>query len=65
MFHFFLSMADWCGFRIYALTMKNKKIVAFFCGVTIPQLALGIYLTVLGATSPGGSSLLPSIFTRR
>ncbi|KAF9645077.1 hypothetical protein BDM02DRAFT_3190024 [Thelephora ganbajun] len=38
--------------RIYALTLKNKVIAAFFCGVTIPQLALGIYLVTLGATNP-------------
>ncbi|KAF9789646.1 hypothetical protein BJ322DRAFT_549689 [Thelephora terrestris] len=38
--------------RIYALTMKNKMIMAFFSGVTISQLALGIYLTFLGATNP-------------
>ncbi|KAF9789668.1 hypothetical protein BJ322DRAFT_550952 [Thelephora terrestris] len=45
--------------RIYALTMKNKMIVAFFSGVTIPQLALGIYLTYLGATNP--AVVLPPI----
>lgn len=44
--------------RIFALTMKNKLIAAFFCGVTAPQLAIGIYLVVLGATNPGGSVLL-------
>lgn len=47
------------GFRIYAITLKNKMIAAFFCGVTIPQFTLGIYFILLGANNPGTVSFLP------
>ena len=43
--------------RIYALTLKNKIAAAFFCAVTIPQLAIGIYLVSLAAIHPGRSAL--------
>lgn len=49
-------------FRIYAITWKNKAIAALFCGVTIPQFALGIYFILLGATYPGMAYFPPRIF---
>lgn len=51
--------AEECGFRIFAITLKNKMIAAFFCGVAIPQFALGIYFILLGAVNPGMASFLP------
>ena len=50
----FNYLTAWRLYRIYALTMKNKMVAGFFCGVTIPQLALGIYLITLAAINPGG-----------
>ena len=47
--------------RIYALSMKENMVAAFFCGVAIPQFLLGIYLTVLGAINPRGSSFCPAL----
>jgi len=45
--------------RIYAITLKNKMVGAFFCGVTIPQFALGIYFILLGASNP--ATVMPAI----
>jgi len=33
--------------------MKNTIITGFFACITVPQLALGIYLTTLAANTPG------------
>lgn len=43
--------------RIYAITMKNTIITGFFVCITVPQLALGIYLTTLAANTPGTVSV--------
>jgi hypothetical protein len=51
------SSVDPSPLRIYALTLKNKIAAAFFCAVTIPQLAIGIYLVSLAAIHPGRSAL--------
>jgi hypothetical protein len=40
--------------RIYAVTGKSRLIAAALATVTASQLALGIYLTFLMATHPGG-----------
>ena len=60
-----LSGADEHALRIYSLTLRNRMVAAFFCGVTIPQLALGVYLVTLGATNPGGSSFAERVTSRR
>ena len=58
MFHSFPTFES-CGtdeggdVRIYALTLKNKMVAAFFCGVTVPQFVLGTYFIFIGATNPG------------
>jgi hypothetical protein len=59
------SGADRPALRIYALTLKNKFIAAFFCAVTIPQLGLGIYLVTLGGIGPGGSFLAEQLASVR
>jgi len=38
--------------RIYALTMKNRIVLGFFACITIPQLALGLSLTVIATKIP-------------
>lgn len=40
-------------------------IAAFFCGVTIPQLALGVYLVTHGAVNPGVSFLAEQLTSAR
>lgn len=56
-----VSGTDGHALRIYALTLRNKVIAAFFCGVTIPQLVIGIYLVTLGAINPGGFAPLKAL----
>jgi hypothetical protein len=38
---------------IYALTLKKKRIVAFFSAITLTQFLMGVYMIVITAQKPG------------
>jgi len=42
--------------------MKNTIITGFFVCITVPQFALGIYLTTLAANTPGMVSMSASLY---
>ena len=38
---------------LYALTLKNKKIVAFFSAITLAQFFMGMYMVGIAARKSG------------
>ena len=44
-------------YRMYAITMGNMIVTGFFAFITAAQFAVGIYLIILAANSPGMVSM--------